>query len=163
MIVLKWIAALAASVYLGGLALLYFKQRDLLFPIPAVGRTAPAEAGFSEAEEQVLTTSDGEKIIAWYVPAKQGHPVVLFFHGNGDFLAGRVSRFKGVTSDGPDSSRFPFAVMPAQAVGRTKTACCRTPKRPMHLQLHDMTRTGLSPGASRSAPALRLRSRQSTG
>jgi fermentation-respiration switch protein FrsA (DUF1100 family) len=26
--------------------------------------------------------------------------VVLFFHGNGDFLAGRVSRFKGITADG---------------------------------------------------------------
>jgi fermentation-respiration switch protein FrsA (DUF1100 family) len=26
--------------------------------------------------------------------------VILFFPGNGDFLAGRVSRFKGITSDG---------------------------------------------------------------
>lgn len=100
MIVLKWIAALAVAAYLGTLALLCFKQRDLLFPIPPVGRTTPAAAGFPEAEEHVLTTSDGEKIIAWYVAAKQGHPVVLFFHGNGDLLAGRVDRFKGVTADG---------------------------------------------------------------
>jgi fermentation-respiration switch protein FrsA (DUF1100 family) len=100
MIVLKWIVALAAAAYLGALALLYFKQRDLLFPIPPVGRTAPAAAGFPEAEEHVLTTSDGEKIIAWHVPARRGHPVVLFFHGNGDFLAGCVSRFKAVTADG---------------------------------------------------------------
>lgn len=100
MIVLKWIAALAVAAYLGALALLYFKQRDLLFPIPPVGRTSPAAAGFPEAEEHVLTTSDGEKIVVWYVAAKAGHPVVLFFHGNGDFLAGRVSRFKGVTADG---------------------------------------------------------------
>lgn len=100
MIVLKWIVAVAVAVYFGGLALLYFKQRDLLFPIPPVGRTTPAAAGFPEAEEYVLTTSDGEKIIVWYVPAKPDHPVVLFFPGNGDFLAGRVSRFKGVTADG---------------------------------------------------------------
>ena len=100
MIVLKWIAALAVAAYLGGLALLYFKQRDLLFPIPPAGRTAPAAAGFPEAEEHVLTTSDGEQIIVWYVPARPGQPVVLFFHGNGDFLAGRVSRFKGVIADG---------------------------------------------------------------
>lgn len=100
MIALKWIAALAVSVYVGALALLYFKQRDLLFPIPPVGRTAPAAAGFPKAEEHLLTTSDGEKIIVWHVPAKPGHPVVLFFHGNGDFLAGCVSRFKGVTADG---------------------------------------------------------------
>jgi uncharacterized protein len=100
MIMLKWIFALAVAAYLGALALLYFKQRDLLFPIPPVGRTAPAAAGFPEAEEHVLMTPDGEKIIAWHVPAKPGHPVVLFFHGNGDFLAGRVGRFKGVTADG---------------------------------------------------------------
>lgn len=88
------------SVYLGGVALLYFKQRDMLFPIPPVGRTTPEAAGFPEAEEHFLGTADGEGIIAWHVPARPGCPVVLFFHGNGDFLAGRVSRFKGVTADG---------------------------------------------------------------
>ncbi len=100
MIVLKWTAVAAVSVYLGGLALLYFKQRDLLFPIPPVGRTTPEAAGFPEAEEHFLATADGEKIVAWHVPARQGCPVVLFFHGNGDFLAGRVSRFKAITADG---------------------------------------------------------------
>ena len=63
-------------------------QRAFLFPIPPVGRTAPEAAGFPEAEEHVLTTADGEKVIVWHVPAKPGHPVVLYFHGNGDFLAG---------------------------------------------------------------------------
>jgi fermentation-respiration switch protein FrsA (DUF1100 family) len=72
----------------------------MLFPIPPVGRTAPAAAGFPEAEERVLTTADGEKVIVWHVPARPGRPVILFFPGNGDFLAGRVSRFKGITSDG---------------------------------------------------------------
>jgi hypothetical protein len=48
----------------------------------------------------VLTTADGEKVIVWHVPPKPAHAVVLFFHGNGDFLAGRVSRFKGIISDG---------------------------------------------------------------
>lgn len=100
MIVLKWIVIMAALVYLGGLAVLFFKQREMLFPIPPVGRTAPAAAGLPEAEEHVLTTADGEKVIVWHVPAKPGHPVILFFPGNGDFLAGRVSRFKAMTSDG---------------------------------------------------------------
>jgi fermentation-respiration switch protein FrsA (DUF1100 family) len=72
----------------------------MLFPIPPVGRSAPAAAGFPEAEERVLTTADGEKVIVWHVPARPGRPVILFFPGNGDFLAGRVSRFKGITSDG---------------------------------------------------------------
>jgi uncharacterized protein len=100
MTIVKWLLIVAVTIYIGGLAVLYIKQRDMLFPIPPVGRTAPGAAGFPEAEEHFLTTADGEKIIAWHVPAKDGRPVVLFFHGNGDFLAGRVSRFKGITADG---------------------------------------------------------------
>jgi fermentation-respiration switch protein FrsA (DUF1100 family) len=97
---LKWIAIVVAAGYCTGLALLFVRQRAMLFPIPTTERTAPAAAGFPQAEEHVLTTSDGEKVIVWHVPAKPGHAVVLFFHGNGDFLAGRVSRFKGITADG---------------------------------------------------------------
>ncbi|WP_314960245.1 alpha/beta hydrolase [Bradyrhizobium cosmicum] len=97
---LKWIAIVLASGYLAGLLLLYAKQRDMLFPIPTTERRAPATAGFPQAEEHALTTSDGEKVIVWHVPAKPGRPVVLFFPGNGDFLAGRVNRFKGIIADG---------------------------------------------------------------
>jgi len=97
---LKWIAIVLVIGYLAGLVVLYIKQRDMLFPIPPVGRTTPDAAGLPEAEEHVLTTSDGEKVIIWHVPAKPGRPVILHFPGNGDFLAGRVSRFKGMTADG---------------------------------------------------------------
>ena len=100
MTVLKWLLIVVLLGYLGGLAVLFFKQRAMLFPIPPVGRIAPAEAGLLQAEEHVLTTADGEKVIVWHVPAQPGRPVVLFFPGNGDFLAGRVSRFKAVTADG---------------------------------------------------------------
>ncbi|HEX7921734.1 MAG TPA: alpha/beta hydrolase [Bradyrhizobium sp.] len=98
--ILKWLVIAAVVIYLGGLVALYVKQRELLFPIPPVGRTAPVAAGLPEAEEHVLTTDDGEKVIVWHVPAKPGRPVVLFFPGNGDFLAGRVARFKAITADG---------------------------------------------------------------
>jgi fermentation-respiration switch protein FrsA (DUF1100 family) len=100
MIVLKWLVALALVGYVGGLAVLYVKQGALLFPIPQTVRTSPGSVGFPEAEEHLLGTTDGEKIIVWHVPAKPGHPVVLFFPGNGDFLAGRVARFRGITADG---------------------------------------------------------------
>ena len=100
MTVIKWIAIILAAGYLAGLALLYFKQRDILFPIPTSERTAPAAAGFPEAEEHVLAASDGEKVIVWHVPARPGRPVILYFHGNGDFLAGLVGRFKTMTADG---------------------------------------------------------------
>ncbi|WFU41939.1 alpha/beta hydrolase [Bradyrhizobium sp. CB82] len=97
---LKWIAIVIATGYLAGLVVLYVRQRDMLFPIPPVGRTPPAAAGLPGAEEHVLTASDGEKVIVWHVPAKPGRPVILYFHGNGDSLAGLAGRFKAVTTDG---------------------------------------------------------------
>lgn len=100
MTVVKWTAIVLAAGYLASLALLYFKQRAMLFPIPTAKPTAPAAAGLPEAEEHVLTTSDGEKVILWHVPPKPGRPVILFFHGNGDSLAGLSGRFKRITADG---------------------------------------------------------------
>jgi fermentation-respiration switch protein FrsA (DUF1100 family) len=100
MTVLKWIIIVASIGYLGGLAALFFAQRSFLFPIPQTARTSPEAAGFPEAEEHVLTTDDGEKVIVWHVPAKPGHAVLLYFHGNGDFLAGFFSRFREIIADG---------------------------------------------------------------
>src|SRR6266567_4400010 len=97
---LKWTAIILAAGYVTGLVLLFVKQRAMLFPIPTAERTAPSAAGFPQAEEHVLTTSDGEKVIIWHVPPKPGRSVVLFFHGNGDFLAGLAGRFRAVTADG---------------------------------------------------------------
>ena len=61
---------------------------------------APAAAGFPQVEEHVLTTADGEKVIVWHMPAKPGRPVILYFHGNGDFLAGFFVRFRDMIADG---------------------------------------------------------------
>jgi fermentation-respiration switch protein FrsA (DUF1100 family) len=100
MTILKWLVALALVGYLVGLAVLFFVQRSFVFPIPQKTRTSPEAAGFPEAEEHFLTTADDEKIIVWHVPAKPGHAVILYFPGNGDFLAGSASRLRAMTSDG---------------------------------------------------------------
>lgn len=100
MTVLKWLLIVVSIGYAGGLVALFFAQRAFLFPVPTVTRTSPQLAGFGEAEEHVLDTDDGEKIIVWHVPAKPGHPVVLYFHGNGDFLAGFFGRFRDLIADG---------------------------------------------------------------
>jgi uncharacterized protein len=100
MIVLKWLVILAIVGYLGGLAVVFFKQREFIFPIPQTPRTAPEAAGFPEAEEHVLGTADGEKVIIWHVPAQPDHAVVIYFPGNGDFLAGIVGRFRAIAADG---------------------------------------------------------------
>jgi hypothetical protein len=98
--VLKWLIVLGLTGYLVGLVILFFAQRTLLFPIPQTWRTTPEAAGLPEAEEQFLTTADGEKVIVWHVPARPGHAVAIYFPGNGDYLAGCVSRFQDITSDG---------------------------------------------------------------
>jgi fermentation-respiration switch protein FrsA (DUF1100 family) len=100
MTLVKWLAGLVAGGYLGGLAVLFFAQRALIFPAPQTTRTVPAAAGFPQAEEHLLTTADGEKVIVWHAPARPGHPVVLYFHGNGDYLAGFFGRFRDLIADG---------------------------------------------------------------
>jgi uncharacterized protein len=100
MTALKWLLIVVSAAYACGLVVLFLVQRSFLFPIPTAARTAPQAAGFHEAEEHLLTTADGEKVIVWHVPAKPGHPVILYFHGNGDFLAGFFGRFRDLIADG---------------------------------------------------------------
>ena len=95
---LKWVAILLAG-YVAFAALLYVMQRAMMyFPDPA--RVAPAEAGFVSAEELELATADGERVVVWHVPPRDGRPVVLYFHGNGGNLSYRVPRFRALTADG---------------------------------------------------------------
>jgi uncharacterized protein len=100
MTILKWLLIIAALGYAGGLAAIFFLQRAILFPIPSSERIAPAAAGFPQVEEHILTTADGEKIVVWHMPAKPGRPVILYFHGNGDYLAGFFARFRDFIADG---------------------------------------------------------------
>jgi uncharacterized protein len=97
---LKWIVVVVAGCYLAVLAAVWFAQRYFIYPIPQAFRTAPASAGFPEAEEHQLTTGDGEKVIVWHVPPRPGRKIVLYFHGNGDVLAWLVGRFREITRDG---------------------------------------------------------------
>jgi fermentation-respiration switch protein FrsA (DUF1100 family) len=100
MTVLKWSLIVGAACYLGFVVLLYFAQRSMLYPIPEKTRTSPAAAGFPEAEEHIISTSDGEKLVAWHVPPREGKSVIIFFHGNGDILAWRVPWFREMTAGG---------------------------------------------------------------
>jgi fermentation-respiration switch protein FrsA (DUF1100 family) len=99
MTALKWLLIVVALGYGGLLALMYVFQRSLMyFPDPT--RTSPAAAGLPQAEEITLTSSDGETLVAWYVPARGTKPVVIYFQGNAEGLAARVGRFTWLTADG---------------------------------------------------------------
>src|SRR5688500_14789291 len=96
---------LLKSVLFGGIAIyalvagvMYLAQRSLMY-FPDASRTPPSSLGLA-AEEVLLETADGEKVIAWHVPPRDGRPVVLYFHGNGGALNLRAERFRALTSDG---------------------------------------------------------------
>ena len=99
MTALKWILIAGVFGYAAVLALMYFAQRSLMY-FPDVARTPPAAVGLGQAEEVSLQTTDGEKIIAWHVPPRDGKPVVLYFHGNGGALVLRAGRFRKLVADG---------------------------------------------------------------
>src|SRR5215472_17281259 len=96
---LKWLVIFTLLGYGAIVALLYFGQRAMQY-FPERFRTAPAAAGLPEAQEVVLDTADGERVIAWHVRPRGDKPVVLYFHGNGGSLRGRVDRFRDLIADG---------------------------------------------------------------
>ena len=98
MTLLKWL--IGAGIAFGGfVALMYVAQRSLMY-FPDTMRIAPADAGFAAAQEVVLDTADGEKIVAWHVPPRGDRPLVIYFHGNGGALVHRAARFRTLTEDG---------------------------------------------------------------
>ncbi len=97
-LVLKWLIG-ALIVFGGFTALMYVMQRSMMY-FPERSRTPPAAAGFAAATEVALDTADGEKLVAWHVPPRDGRPLVLYFHGNGGALRYRVERFRALIADG---------------------------------------------------------------
>jgi len=83
------------------LGLLYVKQRELLYPRNSA-RAEIASANLPGVEEAKLVAADGEGLVAWVVPPREGKPVLLFFHGNaGNFgRPVRQARFRALTQDG---------------------------------------------------------------
>jgi uncharacterized protein len=96
---LKWWLIAAVIVYGAFIALGYAAQRFLQY-FPERQRTAPWAVGLTKAEEAVLDTADGERVIVWHVPPREGQPVFLYFHGNGGSLRWREERFRDLTADG---------------------------------------------------------------
>ena len=96
---LKWLIAGAVILYGGFVVLLYAAQRRLQY-FPDRQRTSPRAVGLPEAEEVVLDTADGDRVIVWHVPPRPGRPVFLYFHGNGGSLRWRDERFRALIADG---------------------------------------------------------------
>ena len=96
---LKWLPIIVLVGYGGLVALMYVGQRALQY-FPDRARTPPAVAGLPQAEEVLLDTADGERVIVWHIPPRGEKPVILYFHGNGGAIGGRGERLRSLTADG---------------------------------------------------------------
>lgn len=98
---LKFVVVFGLAGYLAMLGLLYLRQRELLYPRDPT-KADIATAGLVAAQEAIIATADGERLVAWIVPPRADKPVLLYFHGNAGNLAraGRTGRFRTLTEDG---------------------------------------------------------------
>src|SRR5262249_18424714 len=94
----KWLLW-AVVIYVGFVGLLYLAQRKLMY-VPDSTRYALAAVGLPEAQEVVLDTADGEKVIVWHSAPQGDKPVVIYFQGNGGGLNLRAWRFRQVLNQG---------------------------------------------------------------
>jgi len=91
------VSALAAyAVLVSGI---YVFQRHLLY-FPDVSHPelgALAELGVREVK---VTTADGVSLLSWYLPPRDGRPVIAYFHGNGGHIGYRAERLRRFGRDG---------------------------------------------------------------
>jgi len=84
--------SIAAGIYVLLSLALYLLQSKMVFLSDLPGRAltaSPDDMGL-EYENVALTTSDGERLHGWYVPAPGRRGVVLFFHGNAGNISHRL-------------------------------------------------------------------------
>lgn len=88
---LSSLLTLVALAYGGIAALLFFSQEKLAY-YPQIGReiqSTPRDHGL-DYEPLTLTTADGERLDAWFIPAPQAHGTALILHGNAGNMSHRM-------------------------------------------------------------------------
>lgn len=90
-------SALAAyGVLVGGL---YVFQRHLLY-LPGFGRPQLGDLAAIGVREVTLNTADGLSLLSWYLPPRDGHPAIAYFHGNGGHIGYRTDRLRQFARNG---------------------------------------------------------------
>jgi fermentation-respiration switch protein FrsA (DUF1100 family) len=91
------IAVVAGAIaWLCLIALLWLFQRNLLYAAPR-NPPGPPPIGYSTV---TLTTEDGLKLAAWYIPAAPGHPTIVFYSAQGANLPASADWTQGFASAG---------------------------------------------------------------
>ena len=83
---------LAACLYAGIVALVYFRQSSLLYYPAIAGRdlaASPRQIGLAY-EDVELSTADGVRLHGWFIPGEDARGTLLFFHGNAGNISHRL-------------------------------------------------------------------------
>jgi fermentation-respiration switch protein FrsA (DUF1100 family) len=89
---LLWVSVVCVIFYAAACAAVFSFQRKLEYA-PNTSRPDPAAAGLPTLRELHIETPTGLRLLAWYLPAEPGKPVLAYFHGNGGNLQNRIPRF----------------------------------------------------------------------
>jgi fermentation-respiration switch protein FrsA (DUF1100 family) len=96
---LLWALGIGVAIYALIAAALFVFQRDLLY-VPDTSRPDRAQTGVAAVRDVEITTADGLRLLAWYLPPADGRPVIVYFHGNGGHLGYRDGRMTHFHADG---------------------------------------------------------------
>jgi fermentation-respiration switch protein FrsA (DUF1100 family) len=88
-----------AFLYLLGLGWLWMIQQRLMY-FPDRRMDAPEAYGLSGFEAVTLTAADGVRVTAWRHPAREGMPLVIYYHGNGGHLGYRKAIYDALAQAG---------------------------------------------------------------
>ena len=97
--VLMWLVGVPLIAYLLVLAYLYVFQRQLLY-FPDRSRPQLGLLTRLGVREVSLTTADGLSLLSWYLPPREGRPIVAYFHGNGGNIGHRAERIERFSREG---------------------------------------------------------------
>jgi len=82
---------LLVVLYGAACVLLWLLRDRLIFPVRGEPTGAPAEHGLPDGQAVTITTPDGERLAAWYLPPRGDSGTagaVLWFHGNAEWVSG---------------------------------------------------------------------------
>jgi len=97
--VLYWTLGSALTAYAALLGALYVFQRHLLY-FPIGGRPELGPLAALGVREVTVRTADGLALLSWYLPPREGQPVIAYFHGNGGHIGYRAERLRGFAGYG---------------------------------------------------------------
>lgn len=87
--IMKHVIFLTLIVFVGFTLFMYLWQRHMIY-LPAHEKPDLSEYQVEGMYEITLSTKDGLQLYAWYKPASEQQPTILYFHGNAGHIGYRI-------------------------------------------------------------------------